>query len=121
MGREPLIVEVPRVLPRIIAQVRRDAWADLTGPQRLFLGGANDCTPPAERAVRFGWSGIAARAANVRVAKRLLALGFVEYVSHGRCEDDGNGDAERPIYAITTRGREILAAGQTPSAPSVKR
>jgi hypothetical protein len=40
--------------------------------------------------------------------RKLGHRGIVEYVDHGRIEDD-NGDAERPIYAITDRGRALLA------------
>jgi hypothetical protein len=80
----------------------------LTLPQRCFLEGADDCTPPSDRAVRFGWQGIGAKGSTLRVAERLSKLGLVEYVSHGRIEDDENGDAERPIYAITDKGREVL-------------
>ncbi len=102
--REPLIVRTPTVLQMLYLGI----WTGLTQPQQRFLEGANDCTPPNERAVRFGWSGMGARGASVRVATRLEERGLVEYVDHGRSEDDDNGDAERPIYAITKKGRDVL-------------
>lgn len=80
----------------------------LTKPQRAFLEGANECTPPDARAVRFGWSGIGARARGpqLRIARHLSRLKLVEYVDHGRAEDS-DGD-EIPIYAITAAGRAAL-------------
>jgi hypothetical protein len=106
MNREPLIVRVPTTLMLMM----RGRWAGLTKPQQRFLAGADMCTPPHSRAVRFGWSGVGARGASVRVAARLQELGYVEYVDHGRMEDDDNGDTERPIYAITKWGRDLLRA-----------
>ena len=101
---EPLIVRTPTTIQRMYLGI----WAGLTGPQQRFLDGANDCTPPSDRAVRFGWSGMGARGASVGVAHRLAERGLVEYVNHGRIEDDSNGDAEHPIYAITKKGRDVL-------------
>ena len=104
MGREPLIVRTPTTLMLMYKGI----WEGLTQPQQRFLEGAEDCTPPNERAVRFGWSGLGAKGSTLRVAERLSKLGLVEYVTHGRIEDDENGDAERPIYAITDKGRDVL-------------
>ena len=104
MGRDPLIVHTPTTLHMVYL----GTWARLTRPQQHFLDGANDCTPPNARAVRFGWSGMGARGASIRVARRLEQRGLVEYVDHGRIEDDGNGDTEHPIYAITQKGRDVL-------------
>lgn len=81
----------------------------LTQAQLTVLESACECTPPNERAVRFGWSGMGAKGSTIRTAECLAARGLVEYVDHGRLEDDDNGDAERPIYAITERGRALLA------------
>lgn len=103
--REPLIVRPPTTLMLIM----RGRWAELTEPQQRFLENANECTPPNPRALRFGWSGIGAKGASRRVAARLAKLGYVEYVDHGRIEDDDNGEAEHPIYAITERGRRLLS------------
>ena len=102
--REPLIVRVPTALSLIL----RGRWAALTKPQQCFLENAEECTPPNERAVRFGWLGLGVKGARLRCASRLETLGYVEYVGHGRVEDDDNGDAEHPIYAITDRGRDLL-------------
>lgn len=109
--REPLLVRVPTTLMMLL----RGEYAGLTQPQRRFLEGAADCTPPSARAVRFGWSGIGAKGPSVRVAQRLEKLGLVEYVSHGHVEDDENGDAEWPIYAVTTKGRNLLKAAEVES------
>lgn len=95
--RAPLIVKVPTTLMLLY----KGKWDGLTQPQQRFLEGANDCTPPNERAVRFGWSGIGAKGSSVRVAARLEKLGLVEFVQYGRLEDDENGDAERPIIVET--------------------
>ena len=102
--RDPLIVRTPTTLQMIYLGI----WAGLTEPQQRFLDGANDCTPPNARAVRFGWSGMGARGPSVGVAHRLAKRGLAEYVDHGRIEDDGNGDAEHPIFAITQKGRDVL-------------
>lgn len=95
-------------------------WAALTKPQQRFLEHAGDCTPPSPRAVRFEWSGAGARGPTIRTATRLEELGYVEYVTHGRMEDDDNGDAEHPIYAITDKGRELLRAASPSSCPGEK-
>jgi len=86
-------------------------WTDikLTPAQRTFLENAEECTPPNPRAARFGWSGMGVKGASRKTAHRLSAIGLVEYVDHGQMEDDDNGAAERPIYAITDRGRALLA------------
>lgn len=81
----------------------------LTKPQRTFLEGANESTPPHPRAVRFDWSGIGASGATLRCARRLGALRLVEYVGHGPSEDD---DREIPIFAITDAGRAALSSGK---------
>lgn len=106
MTREPLMVQVPTAIQLMF----RSWWAELTEPQQRFLSNADVCTPPHSRAVRFGWSGVGAKGSSLRVAVRLEKLGYVEYVDHGRVEDDSNGDAERPIYAITEKGRQLLRA-----------
>ncbi len=80
----------------------------LTKPQRAFLEGANESTPPHERAVRFDWSGIGASGPTLKCARTLGKLGFVEYIDHGVSEDD---DREVPIFAITDAGRAALAPG----------
>lgn len=105
-AREPLIVQVPTALMLMMQR----KWHELTKPQQQFLVNADTCTPPHSRAVRFGWSGIGAVGPGLRVARHLAKLGYVEYVDHGRMEEDEHGDAERPIYAITDEGRDVLRA-----------
>ena len=74
----------------------------LTEPQWLFLKSAKRWTD------MQGFDGTGARGARMRTASKLEGLGLVEYVGHGMCEDDSNGDDETPIYAITNRGRLLL-------------
>ena len=80
----------------------------LTGPQRDLLENADECTPPSPRAVRNHFTGTGARGATLRCAMKLQSLGLLEYVGHGRCEDDDNGDREHPVFAITEAGRAAL-------------
>ena len=119
MGREPLLVQVPTAYSLMM----RGRWAELTDRQQHFLVNAHDCTPPHARAVKHGWTGLGAKGPSIGVASRLERLGYVEYVGHGRLEDDDNGDAERPIYAITEDGRSLLrAVGEIdePASPEIR-
>ncbi len=118
MGREPLIVQVPTVLSMMYFGI----WEGLTKPQQALLKAAERFTPPSEHAVRHEFSGTGAHGSKLRCALALQRLELVEYIGDGRCEDDDNGDRERPIYAITKKGRDVLyVAAQRQSSASEKK
>ena len=85
----------------------------LTPAQRAFLELVEECTPPAERAVRHEFNGAVARGATLRCATRLEALGLVTYVGHGPVDDEDH-DKEWPIYAVTDAGRATLRRSEDP-------
>lgn len=96
------MVEMPSLIGMIWAQVHRESWRRLTKAQRDFLEAAARWTDTQ------GFDGHGARGARIRTATKLEGLGLVEYVGHGMCEDDSNGDADTPIYAVTDKGRDLL-------------
>lgn len=81
----------------------------LTKAQWNFLAEARKWT------TRGGTDGVGAWGSRYAMASKLEGLGLVVYVGTGQCENS-RGDAERPIFAITARGREALQSESTDAA-----
>lgn len=80
----------------------------LTKAQRNFLEWAEEYTPPTKHAaIHWETCGVGARGAKIRMAERLVEAGLLTFVCMGVNVDDHN-EPERPIYAITDKGRALL-------------
>ena len=83
----------------------------LTKAQRSFLEWAAEYTPPTpEDAIHWETAGIGASGARLPMAERLAKAGLLEFVCIG--VDVNDHMIERPVYAITEKGRAVLLHGE---------